>query len=104
MYRVDHNHQPTDVIVTRVGNCLVGQDVFPGGDLSCLKQHLGEYKSPEHADIMRELLFSPDPRMLVLIASGKITDEMIDQMVERLRVIRAAGKPSTSPEGTTPSE
>lgn len=81
MHRCDRSVIDTEIQLE--GNRLVGRDILAGGSMSCLKQDLGTYKSPEHAEVMF-LLFT-DLRMLVLAAEGKLTDEVIDKMAEALR-------------------
>lgn len=88
-----------DVEITREGNKLVGRDVFPGGDRSCIKQNLGTYQSPEHAEIMGAIL--SDIRLKVLAASGQITQEKMDLMAAELRRLRTTGGTSTQPAATT---
>ncbi len=74
---------PIDVQLTTEGNRLVGRDVFASGEVSCIKQTLGTYKSPEHAAVFGMIL--EDPRLLVAAAEGRITDEILDNAAAELR-------------------
>jgi len=74
---------PVDIDYSTEGNRLIARDVFPGGERSCIKQQLGEYKTPEHAEVMA-MIYS-DPRLMIAAAAGRLTQEIIDNAVILLR-------------------
>lgn len=94
--RVDY--KPVDIDIEAHGNRLVGTDVFSDGSRSTLRQNLGTYESPEHALIMGEII--SNPLYLVHAASGRFTQEKIDQAAAELRTRRIPGSNTTKPGGT----
>lgn len=92
------DHPVVDIDIEAHGNRLVGVDVFSDGSRSTLRQNLGTYESPEHALIMGEII--SNPLYLVHAASGRFTQEKIDQMAAELRKRRIPGSASTTPGGT----
>ncbi len=89
-------HQATDTRFFVEGNRLISRDVIDG-ELSVLKYQCGEYQSPEHAEIVGCIL--SDPMAFVCFASGKITQEHIDQAAESLRKRREVADAGTSTAG-----
>lgn len=80
-----------DIDICVVGNQLVGVDVDCDGNRSIMKSDLGTYESPEHAEVMKELMFNP--KYTYLISSGIVTKEFVDNVVSVLRQQRATAQP-----------
>ena len=74
--------QPIDVRLDVVGNRLIGVDIYPGGNESCLRSDLGTYKTQEHAEAFKLLMSRVD--FLILASEGKITEETVDRLAAEL--------------------
>lgn len=75
-----------DYRVTVEGNKVVGREMHDGVE-SVIKHQLVDAKSPEHAEIWAA--FFNDPWFMLLAASGKLTDDVINKAAEELRTRRS---------------
>ena len=75
------NQPAVDTVMTVEGCRLVARDVLADGSLSVIKQQLGEYETPEHAEVMGLLL--DDPRLFIYADS--LTNEVFDRAAALLR-------------------
>lgn len=81
--------QPVDIKFERAGDRIFSRDVFSDGQLGVIRTPwFPAAKSPEHAEVMAELLLNPE--FTVWVSEGFFTDEKLDEIVTRLREIRRA--------------
>ncbi len=80
-----HLHeQPSDkTVLTVEGNKLIGQDILHGGQTSCLKQNLGTYQSPEHAEAMAYVFATP--QLMLRLLMGEITPTILNNVAAILK-------------------
>lgn len=87
--QLDTPNHAVDVKIEREGDKVFSRDVFQDGSLGVIKTPwFPDAKSPEHAEIMAEIL--TNPAYTILLSNGFFTDEKLDQMAEKLREIRCA--------------
>lgn len=82
---------PDEMLITTEGCRVIGRDRLPTGEVSCLKQNLGDCESPEHAEVMACIWNSS--YYLTLLLLGQITPKMIDAMAAKLQAQRAERTP-----------
>lgn len=74
----------TETVIIREDSSLHARDYDPDtGEASCIKQQLGTFKTPEDAELFGFVL--TDPRLMLLSASGKLTQEVWDKITEAMR-------------------
>jgi hypothetical protein len=72
-----------DVDIYAEGNSVKGNDVYEDGSTSLLTPLLMECETPEHAEVMTEIL--DNPLYMVYISTGKLTVKKFNAIVERWR-------------------
>ncbi len=72
-----------EMLVSLEGSRIIGRDILPGGQVSCLKQNLGTYQSPEHAEAMAHVFASP--QLMLRWLMGDITATIINNVAAAIK-------------------
>lgn len=72
-----------DVDIYAEGNSVKGNDVYEDGSTSLLTPLMMECETPEHAEVMAEIL--RNPLYMIYLSMGKLTQEKFDAIVLKWR-------------------